>query len=105
MAQDSTAALNDPDAAQGARSVEADRAAVSSPATAAVPAADSASEVPLLRLRNVFKSFGAVQALKGVDLDISAGQVTALVGDNGAGKSTLIKIISGIYSADDGELS
>jgi len=104
MAQDSTAALNDADAAQGARSAEeADRAAVS-PAPGAVPAADSIGEVPLLRLRNVFKSFGAVQALKGVDLDIPAGQVTALVGDNGAGKSTLIKIVSGIYSADEGEL-
>jgi ABC-type sugar transport system ATPase subunit len=105
MAQDSTTALPDSNAAQGARSATADRAAVSplkNPGP--TPAEDADAGEPLLRLRNVFKSFGAVQALKGVDLDIAAGQVTALVGDNGAGKSTLIKIVSGIYSADEGEL-
>ena len=57
---------------------------------------------PLLSLRGINKSFGAVQVLKGVDLDAYPGQVTALVGDNGAGKSTLIKGIAGIYSFDDG---
>jgi ABC-type sugar transport system ATPase subunit len=56
-------------------------------------------------LRGVVKNFGPVQALKGVDLDIPAGQVTALVGDNGAGKSTLIKAIAGIYGIDGGEVS
>jgi len=61
-------------------------------------------DVPLLRLRGVAKNFGPVQALSGVDLDIPAGQVTALVGDNGAGKSTLIKSISGIWSIDGGEM-
>ncbi|MGH3510026.1 MAG: ATP-binding cassette domain-containing protein [Nocardioidaceae bacterium] len=60
---------------------------------------------PLLRLRGVVKNFGPVQALKGVDLDVPAGQVTALVGDNGAGKSTLIKTISGIWAPDAGEIS
>ena len=44
---------------------------------------------PLLQLRDIGKNFGPVQALSGIDLDIPAGQVTALVGDNGAGKSTL----------------
>ncbi|HEY2688445.1 MAG TPA: ATP-binding cassette domain-containing protein [Streptosporangiaceae bacterium] len=63
-----------------------------------------ASEVPLLRLRGVGKSFGPVQALTGIDLDIPAGQVTALVGDNGAGKSTLIKTIAGIWAPSSGEL-
>ena len=62
-------------------------------------------DAPLLRLRGVVKNFGPVQALKGVDLDIPAGQVTALVGDNGAGKSTLIKAIAGIYGIDGGELA
>ena len=58
---------------------------------------------PILELRNINKSFGAVDALKGVDFYASPGQVTALVGDNGAGKSTLVKCISGTYSIDAGE--
>jgi D-xylose transport system ATP-binding protein len=60
------------------------------------------SGTPLLRLEKITKSFGPVQALTDVDLDVPAGQVTALVGDNGAGKSTLIKAIAGIYPADGG---
>lgn len=59
---------------------------------------------PLLSLHGVEKNFGAVRALVGVDLEVPAGQVTALVGDNGAGKSTLIKTISGIHSIDNGEI-
>ncbi len=59
---------------------------------------------PLLSLRGISKNFGAVQALIEVDLDIPAGQVTALIGDNGAGKSTLIKTVSGILSPSDGEI-
>ena len=62
-------------------------------------------DAPLLRLRGVVKNFGPVQALRGVDLDIPNGQVTALVGDNGAGKSTLIKTISGIWSPDGGDMA
>ena len=58
---------------------------------------------PLLTLRGINKSFGAVHVLRGVDLDVRLGQVTALVGDNGAGKSTLIKGIAGIYAFDAGE--
>lgn len=58
----------------------------------------------LLSLHGVEKNFGAVQALAGVDLEVPAGLVTALVGDNGAGKSTLIKTISGIHTADGGEI-
>ena len=50
------------------------------------------------------KSFGPVQALRGIDLEIYPGEVTALVGDNGAGKSTLIKTISGIWSPDGGHV-
>jgi len=61
------------------------------------------SDAPLLSLRKVNKSFGAVQVLTDVDLDVYAGKVTALVGDNGAGKSTLIKGIAGIHSFDSGE--
>ena len=59
---------------------------------------------PLLQLRGIGKNFGPVQALSGIDLDIPAGQVTALVGDNGAGKSTLIKTISGIWEPSHGEI-
>lgn len=58
----------------------------------------------LLELRGVEKSFGAVQALYGVDLVIPEGQVTALVGDNGAGKSVLIKTVSGIWPPDAGTI-
>jgi D-xylose transport system ATP-binding protein len=58
---------------------------------------------PLLTLRGINKSFGPVHVLRGVDLDLYPGQVTALVGDNGAGKSTLIKGIAGIHAFDSGE--
>jgi ABC-type sugar transport system ATPase subunit len=57
----------------------------------------------LLSLRGISKNFGAVQALRHVDLDVPAGQVTALIGDNGAGKSTLIKAIAGIWEPSSGE--
>ena len=58
---------------------------------------------PILELRGIDKSFGAVQVLHGVDFKVYPGQVTALVGDNGAGKSTLVKAVAGIYRADAGE--
>ncbi len=66
-------------------------------------AAPATSDAPLLSLRGIQKSFGAVHVLRGVDLDVRPGQVTALVGDNGAGKSTLIKGIAGIHAFDEGE--
>ncbi len=59
---------------------------------------------PLLRMRGIGKSFGAVRALNGVDLDVYAGEVVGLVGDNGAGKSTLVKTIAGVGPADEGEV-
>jgi ABC-type sugar transport system ATPase subunit len=62
------------------------------------------SVVPLLSLRNVSKSFGPVRALVDVNLDVPAGQVTALAGDNGAGKSVLIKTVSGTHMPDRGEI-
>ena len=64
----------------------------------------AAEAPPLLALRGVSKSFGPVQAIADVDLDVPAGQVTALCGDNGAGKSVLIKCIAGIHQPDHGEL-
>ena len=59
---------------------------------------------PALELRGIDKHFGGVHALRGIDLTLYRGQITALVGDNGAGKSTLTKILSGIYVADAGEI-
>ena len=59
---------------------------------------------PLLRLRGISKSFGAVRALFNVDFEVYAREVVGLVGDNGAGKSTLIKVISGVGPADEGEI-
>lgn len=59
---------------------------------------------PLLSVRGVSKSFGHVQALRDVAFDIAPGEVLAVLGDNGAGKSTLIKILSGLYSLDSGEM-
>ena len=58
----------------------------------------------LLALRGLHKRFGAVHVLRGVDLTVTAGTVTALVGDNGAGKSTLIKSIAGIHRIDEGSI-
>jgi ABC-type sugar transport system ATPase subunit len=72
-------------------------------AASAEAVAPGAAE-PQIRLQKITKSFGPVQALTDVDLDVPAGQVTALVGDNGAGKSTLIKVIAGIHAADSGQI-
>jgi D-xylose transport system ATP-binding protein len=62
------------------------------------------SDLPLLELRGLSKSFGSVQALTDVDFEVRAGEVMALVGDNGAGKSTLIKCVAGIHGVDEGEI-
>ncbi len=59
---------------------------------------------PTLQMRAISKAFGAVQALSNVDFEVYSGEVVGLVGDNGAGKSTLVKIISGVYTADTGEI-
>src|SRR5689334_1662683 len=59
---------------------------------------------PLLELKGVSKSFGAVQALYQVDFSVARGEIMALVGDNGAGKSTLIKGIAGIQKFDSGQV-
>jgi len=58
----------------------------------------------LLSVNNVSKHFGGVEALRGVSMDLHAGEVVALAGDNGAGKSTLIKAISGVHRVDGGEI-
>lgn len=58
---------------------------------------------PLLHVKGVTKTFPGVKALSNVHLDLRPGEVLALVGENGAGKSTLMKLLSGIYTADEGE--
>lgn len=54
--------------------------------------------------RGIWKTFGHVVALRGVDFEARAGEVTALIGDNGAGKSSLVKVLSGVHPPDSGEL-
>lgn len=58
----------------------------------------------VLRVEGITKSFGGVQALKGVSLDIAPGEIHCLAGENGSGKSTLIKVISGVYEPDAGKI-
>jgi len=59
----------------------------------------------LLELKGVAKHFGAIEALKGIDLAIEPGEVLGLMGDNGAGKSTLVKIIAGNFPPSEGEIN
>lgn len=65
---------------------------------------ENKSNKPVLQLKNIHKRFPGVYALRDVSLDIYPGEVHALMGENGAGKSTLIKIISGVYQPDEGEI-
>ena len=58
----------------------------------------------LMEAKGVNKSFGGINALEGVNLEIGYNEIVGLIGDNGAGKSTLIKILTGVHSADSGEL-
>jgi simple sugar transport system ATP-binding protein len=69
-----------------------------------IATAVSAPPAVLLSLRGITKSFGAVRALDGVDLDIGPAEVLGLMGDNGAGKSTLTKIIAGNFPPTEGEI-
>jgi len=59
---------------------------------------------PLIEMTDIGKTYGAVRALKGINLTVNAGEVTCVLGDNGAGKSTLIKIISGLHPHNEGTM-
>jgi len=63
-----------------------------------------ANPTPILEVKGVSKAFGHVQALDKVDFELYPREVVALVGDNGAGKATLIKILSGVYRKDEGQV-
>ena len=64
----------------------------------------SVDSTPVVEMRGIKKHFGAVQALRGVDLVLQPNEVLGLVGDNAAGKSTLMKVLSGAYIPDGGEI-
>ena len=74
-------------------------------ATAASAPVQTAESTALLSMRGIGKNFGPVQALRDVDFDARAGEVTALCGDNGAGKTVLIKCIAGIHEPSGGRIS
>lgn len=57
-----------------------------------------------IKLRNIYKNFGNISSLSNISLDIEINKITCILGDNGAGKSTLIKILSGVYKQDKGEI-
>ncbi|HZU62335.1 MAG TPA: ATP-binding cassette domain-containing protein [Novosphingobium sp.] len=75
-----------------------------SPVAASQRAAPEATGPAVLGARGLSRHFGRVAALEGVDLDLAAGSVTALLGDNGAGKSTLIALLSGVLAPSAGEI-
>jgi D-xylose transport system ATP-binding protein len=72
--------------------------------TAMIERSNDPADRALLSLRGISKVFGAVEALKDIDIDVREGEVVALLGDNGAGKSTLVKILAGVYQADSGAI-
>ena len=74
------------------------------PTTATVALKGEAGGRPLLEMRGVNKAFPGVQALSAANLTLHAGEILALVGENGAGKSTLIKVLTGLYQPESGEI-
>src|SRR5215470_10518435 len=69
-----------------------------------MPDETNTAQQPIIEMRRISKSFGAVRALVDVDLHLMPGEILGLVGDNSAGKSTLMKILTGAYQRDTGEI-
>ena len=61
-------------------------------------------EKSVLEMRGIYKSFPGVRALQNVDFTLEEGEIHALMGENGAGKSTLIKVLTGVYEKDEGQI-
>ena len=64
----------------------------------------TAAPTPAIRLRDIVKSFGPVQANRGASLEVARGEIHALVGENGAGKSTLMRVLAGMYAPNAGTI-
>src|SRR6188472_516982 len=62
------------------------------------------TDTPAIRLRDIVKSFGPVQANRGAELEVARGEIHALVGENGAGKSTLMRVLAGLYAPNSGTM-
>ena len=62
------------------------------------------ADTPLIEMRNIYKSFGGIHAVEDVSVEVAPGEVLGIVGHNGAGKSTLVKMLSGAYQMDSGEI-
>jgi simple sugar transport system ATP-binding protein len=77
---------------------------MSADAQPVAPEPPAPAPAPALEARELTKRFGALSVLRGINLVLHPGEVLGLVGDNGAGKSTLVKIMSGLYSPDSGQL-
>ena len=62
------------------------------------------ADTPLVEMRNIYKAFGGIHAVEDVSVSVAPGEVLGIVGHNGAGKSTLVKMLSGAYQMDSGEI-
>src|SRR5438132_994565 len=65
----------------------------------------TSTDAPAIRLRDIVKSFGPVQANRGAELEVARGEIHALVGENGAGKSTLMRVLAGMYAPNSGHMA